>query len=150
MNNKAITKGIGELCPKCNEPMERRKHPEGYFKKQYTGQSYYFSEWDYCKGCVHIQHYEKFKKPFEKFSGVRPINSLFDRLKIALENNKAPSTLFDVEPSWEKLKEQRCPICANKLLFPRNRKIAICYGKSHGDKKSFIINTSKLAQILAK
>ena len=26
-----------------------------------TRQKFYFTEWDYCKDCHHVQHYEKFK-----------------------------------------------------------------------------------------
>lgn len=44
-------------CPKCNFLMDRRKH-----KKNRTPKTdYYFSEWDYCCSCKHLQHYEKYK-----------------------------------------------------------------------------------------
>lgn len=45
-------------CPKCNDFMERRKHN---FTKKKTNKSHYFSEWDYCKKCNHVQFYEKYK-----------------------------------------------------------------------------------------
>jgi len=47
--------GLGYCCPKCGVPMERRAHKENPDKV------YFFSEWDYCKPCGHLQHYEKFK-----------------------------------------------------------------------------------------
>lgn len=53
---KSITIGTGEQCPKCSKPMERRKH-NGVIKNPY----YYYSKWDYCKPCGHLQHYEEFK-----------------------------------------------------------------------------------------
>lgn len=56
-SNKAIIIGEGEQCPKCFKKMERRKHPP-HWKNTKT---YYFTEWDYCKSCQHIQHYDKYK-----------------------------------------------------------------------------------------
>lgn len=47
--------GVGEKCPKCSEFMERRKH------KDRPGKTWFYTQWDYCKSCKHIQHYEKFK-----------------------------------------------------------------------------------------
>lgn len=61
-----------------------------------------------------------------------------------------PDTLFDVEPNWEKLEEDRCPICGNRLNFPLNKKIAICRGKRHGNKKAFLIKIETLVKIKAK
>jgi DNA-directed RNA polymerase subunit RPC12/RpoP len=59
-----------------------------------------------------------------------------------------PNTLFDIEPSWEKLKEKRCPICGYKLLVPRkNPFIVICKGKSHGDRKPFVIKRKKFEEL---
>lgn len=52
----AEVKGMGENCPKCLKPMERRKRILPPKNK-----SYFFTEWDYCKLCSHVQHYEKFK-----------------------------------------------------------------------------------------
>jgi hypothetical protein len=46
--------GKGELCPKCSKEMERRQHSEKPIRWHYTN-------WDYCKPCGHLQHYEKFK-----------------------------------------------------------------------------------------
>ncbi len=54
---KAITIGTGNKCPKCDRNMERRKHGELIFKKA----GGYFSEWDYCASCGHVQHYERFR-----------------------------------------------------------------------------------------
>jgi hypothetical protein len=39
--------------------MERRYHSVNETAMMHK--AYYFSEWDYCKPCRHIQHYEKFK-----------------------------------------------------------------------------------------
>lgn len=54
-----------------------------------------------------------------------------------------PTTLF--EPSWEALKEKRCPLCFNKLKIPRDNKIAYCRSSKH--KKSFVIDLTKLNRI---
>jgi len=43
-------------CPKCSKPMERRSHQQPPTKKPF-----YFSEWDYCPACRHVQHYERYK-----------------------------------------------------------------------------------------
>lgn len=54
-------------CPKCNQLMERRKH-RTIGEKQLT-KTFYFSEWDYCKPCNHVQFYEEYKvfaKDFKK------------------------------------------------------------------------------------
>lgn len=45
-------------CPQCKNKMERKKRPLGMEKKE----TYYFTEWDYCKKCRYIKHYEKFKR----------------------------------------------------------------------------------------
>ncbi len=76
------------------------------------------------------------------------ISHLLERYKF-LEKVKTfqPSTLFEVEPAWEKLKEGRCPICASILKKPRGRSISICYGKRHGDKKKFIIKNETLEKL---
>jgi hypothetical protein len=39
--------------------MERRNHSVDETGMMHK--AYYCSEWDYCKPCRHIQHYEKFK-----------------------------------------------------------------------------------------
>jgi len=51
--------GNGEECKNCNILMQRREHSEITHKIRQM--SYYFSEWDYCSNCKHVQHYEKFK-----------------------------------------------------------------------------------------
>jgi len=38
--------------------MERRMHKSIKFKLK---QKYFFSQWDFCLHCGHIQHYQKFK-----------------------------------------------------------------------------------------
>ena len=50
-----------ERCPKCKELMERRKH-KFFTGKQHLNKSY-FTEWDACPNCNHIQHYEKYRQP---------------------------------------------------------------------------------------
>lgn len=52
----ARVKGIGNLCPKCKKPMERREriYPP-------DNKTYFYKEWDYCKDCSHIQHYDEYK-----------------------------------------------------------------------------------------
>lgn len=57
LSNKAVRIGDGEKCPKCFELMERRKHPEHWKNTK----SYYFTKWDYCQKCKHVQHYDEFK-----------------------------------------------------------------------------------------
>lgn len=81
----------------------------------------------------------------KNYKGIRPITSLLERFKTI--KNVPPNTLFDIEPEWSKLKENKCPICGNKLLFPRGRSIAICKGKSHGDKKPFVIKNQTLEKL---
>ena len=49
----------GEVCPKCGREMERRSHRPT--EKSYLLKPYHYSEWDYCKPCGHVQHYEKYK-----------------------------------------------------------------------------------------
>ncbi len=46
-------------CPKCHQKMERRKHKE--ILPFMLLQPYYYLEWDYCRPCGHIQHYENYK-----------------------------------------------------------------------------------------
>jgi hypothetical protein len=58
-----------------------------------------------------------------------------------------PTTLFDLSPEWDKLKENRCPICGTKLTFPQKSKVAICRGKRHPDKRAFIIKVETLNKI---
>lgn len=66
MKNLIILDKI-EPCPKCNELMERRKHSK--IGQKQLNKTYYFSEWDYCRDCNHVQFYEKFKvysKPYKE------------------------------------------------------------------------------------
>jgi len=49
----------GAECPHCHQRMERRKHKE--ITDKVLKQSYYFSQWDFCKTCNHVQHYDKYK-----------------------------------------------------------------------------------------
>lgn len=48
--------GDGNDCPKCKEKMERRKRT-----RKPEGKSYFYTEWDYCHRCSHVQHYEQYK-----------------------------------------------------------------------------------------
>ena len=49
----------GEVCPKCGYKMDRRAHRSNSTKQ--FKQPFYFTEWDYCKTCRHVQHYEQYK-----------------------------------------------------------------------------------------
>ncbi len=55
----SVCLGNGGLCPKCNQPMQRLGHGKGYQPR--PGQMYYFSYWDKCGPCKHLQHYEAAK-----------------------------------------------------------------------------------------
>ena len=56
MKNK-VTVMYLKNCIKCNSSeCERRERDSEPTTK------YYFLEWDYCKKCGHIQHYEKYKR----------------------------------------------------------------------------------------
>lgn len=60
MGRPIMKVGQGHPCPKCGKSMERRKHsPED--KGIANRCPYYFSEWDYCKRCKHVQQYEQFR-----------------------------------------------------------------------------------------
>lgn len=48
--------GDGNKCPKCKVTMERRAR-----KSPPKNESYFFTQWDYCPKCSHVQHYEEFK-----------------------------------------------------------------------------------------
>lgn len=74
--NKAIVIGKGELCPKCLKEMERRSHPLHYVYKK----SFYFTKWDYCNSCKHVQHYDKFKS--NDWKEAEKIENFFNSLKI--------------------------------------------------------------------
>lgn len=62
-SNKSVTVGRGNECPKCRSRMERRKHPQTPVPNS-KARSHYFSEWDCCRSCKHVQHYEEFKVKF--------------------------------------------------------------------------------------
>ena len=51
-----VLEGCGLNCPKCSKQMERRER--SFIPKK---QDCYYREWDYCRGCKHLQHYEHFK-----------------------------------------------------------------------------------------
>lgn len=52
----AMVEGEGKECPKGCGLMERRKRI-----KPPKNKTYFFSKWDYCQKCHHVQHYEEFK-----------------------------------------------------------------------------------------
>lgn len=54
-----------------------------------------------------------------------------------------PQTLF--EPTWENLKENRCPLCSNKLKFPLKGGMVMCRSNKHG--KPFIIKKETLNKL---
>lgn len=56
LRSYAKVKGKGNDCPKCGEVMERRER-----KLAPKNKTYFFTEWDYCTNCSHVQHYEEFK-----------------------------------------------------------------------------------------
>jgi hypothetical protein len=58
-NKKYEVVGKGELCPKCDNQMQRREH-KNILDKQKNA-PYYFKAWDYCIHCNHLQHYENLK-----------------------------------------------------------------------------------------
>lgn len=59
--NRRILLGLGKDCPKCGLPMRRLSH---YIKPEFK--SYYFTEWDHCKDCNHVQLYDEFKSQIWK------------------------------------------------------------------------------------
>lgn len=61
-----------EMCPKCHNPMQRRKRVKPPIDK-----TYFFTEWDYCRNCRHVQHYEKYKSTDWKERETQE-NHLFD------------------------------------------------------------------------
>jgi len=56
--NTEILKG-DRICPKCDQIMQRRKHKE--ILESIRNQPYYYSQWDYCRTCKHIQHSDEFR-----------------------------------------------------------------------------------------
>lgn len=63
MTCKSTTIGTGLPCPKCNKEMFRKK---AEITVDRLRQPYFFSEWDYCVPCKHVQHYEKYKVNFSE------------------------------------------------------------------------------------
>ena len=57
LSNKSVIIGIGNECPKCKEPMQRRSHPS-HWK---SAKSYFYTQWDFCEKCKHVHHYDDFK-----------------------------------------------------------------------------------------
>lgn len=57
LSNKSVVIGVGMDCPKCNEPMKRKGHPPHWKSVK----SYFYTQWDVCHKCKHVQHYEEFK-----------------------------------------------------------------------------------------
>ena len=55
-------------------------------------------------------------------------------------------TLFP--PVWEALKEQRCPLCSNKLKFPLKGNVILCSSKKHN--KPFIITVDRYLKFINK
>jgi hypothetical protein len=51
--------GYGEECPKCCRLMKRYCHPDGWVPKP---TQLYYSYWDICRDCRHIQMYEAAKR----------------------------------------------------------------------------------------
>jgi hypothetical protein len=47
--------GEGNPCPKCKKPMERRGHSVR------PKNNWYYTKWDFCKNCKHLQHYDEFR-----------------------------------------------------------------------------------------
>lgn len=81
---------------------------------------------------------------------MKDLNNNLDRFKELMKGVKTytPTTLFDLPPSWEKLKEGRCPICGSLLKFPQGKTIALCYGRRHPDKRKFIIKLETLNKVI--
>ena len=46
-------------CKNCKKIAEKRTHKE--ITEKHLKQPYYFKEWDYCRNCKHVQHYEDMK-----------------------------------------------------------------------------------------
>ena len=57
--NKLIKSISNKKCIKCNTVYEHRKHAS--ITNKLLNKPYFFLEWDYCKPCGHIQHYEQYK-----------------------------------------------------------------------------------------
>jgi len=55
-----VVVGPGNACPKCHLAMERRAHKD--ISEKVLKQAYYYTTWDYCIACSHLQHYEQYKR----------------------------------------------------------------------------------------
>ena len=53
----AVPAGMGERCPKCGKLMVRWQHSAGW--QPPIGRGFY-TRWDVCRPCGHVQHYERF------------------------------------------------------------------------------------------
>ena len=78
------------------------------------------------------------------------IGTILEKYKEQLSKVKTytPTTLFDLDVDWKKVKQGKCGICGNKLRVPRGKKIAYCSGKRHPDKRKFLIRLEILGKIL--
>ncbi len=79
---KSVWVGKGKACPKCRKHMERFKHPPEWEPR--SDQPYWFSYWDICTSCRHIQHYEA-AKVYSK-----PIDEVEERLQAIQEQLGEP------------------------------------------------------------
>lgn len=61
MNNKSVIIDRLNECPKGCGLMERRKHPSNWVFNKKRKSFYFFTEWDFCPKCRHVQLYEEFK-----------------------------------------------------------------------------------------
>lgn len=57
---RAVSFGVGAICPKCGDVMDRKEHPPAWVPKR--DQPYYFEYWDICHHCSHFQLYETAKR----------------------------------------------------------------------------------------
>lgn len=49
-------------CPKCGKLMQNRSHTNVELILGKAYRDHYFSNWDYCKPCKHVQHYSSEKR----------------------------------------------------------------------------------------
>lgn len=71
------------------------------------------------------------------------IQDFLQRFKKGLEEAEKREIKFN----WQNLKEERCPICHNKLKFTFDGMNAYCKGKKH--RKSFYITFDKFSSIVS-
>jgi hypothetical protein len=60
MSKGSVRIGEGSPCAKWARPMDRYGHGAGW--KPRPAQPYWFTYWDRCPHCGHIQHYEEAKR----------------------------------------------------------------------------------------